>query len=105
MNILDKSPKEYFEDIVGIFEKILQSGFSQWFVDAFAVLRRIGFMLRIIAGLIQLLRMTLAKNKAPWQNDYMRFTGEILFKAFMLGGMPWLISTIIDLSVKIGRAF
>lgn len=102
-SLLDNSPKDFFDNIFSMFESIKNNGFSQWFVDAYAVLKRIGLMLLIIAGLIQVLRMALAKNKAPWANDYMRLAGDILFKAFVLGGMPWLISKIIDLAVKIGE--
>jgi hypothetical protein len=104
VSLLDNSPEDFFDNFFGMFEQIKNNGFSQWFVDAYAVLKRIGLMLLIIAGLIQVLRMALAKNKAPWANDYMRLAGDILFKAFVLGGMPWLISKIIDLAVKIGEA-
>ncbi len=94
---LDTSPFDWFDNVFDGFDDVLKNGFSDWFLDAYAVLERIGFGLLIVAGFVQLVKIASLKNKAPWQNDLFSFVAGVFFKALVLGGMPWLISKVISI--------
>ncbi len=105
-NLIDEEPTDTLTDTNAFAEfinNIQENGFAQFFIDAYAVFRRLGFILIVIAATLQVLKMSMEKNKAPWRDDYLRFSGDIIVKAFMLGALSWIIVTVIDLCSVISK--
>ncbi len=104
--LIDTDPTDTMTD-TNVFAEFLnnlaENGFAQIFIDAYAVFRRLGFLLIVIAGTLQIFKMSMEKNKAPWRDDYLRFSGDILIKAFFLGGLSWIIVTVIDLCTMLSK--